>query len=108
MDRTVAHNDLVKLIRDYLSIMGIWNRKLLGSMGQADLPDILGAIPASGGLAYLLMVECKTGAARLTEGQRRVRDDVEACGGLYIEARSLEDVKTCLEELGLARPCRIG
>jgi hypothetical protein len=108
MDRTQEHNGLVKCIRDYLNTMGIWNRKVFGSLAMKDWPDIIGAIPTSGGLSYMLMVEVKTGRAQLTTGQREFKEDAEQCNVLYIEARSLEDVKDRLEELGLARPCRIG
>lgn len=108
MNRTVDHNDLVKLIRDYLDVMGVWNKKVLGSLGMRDWPDIIGAIPVPTGPACLLMIEVKTGRAKLSDGQKKFRADAEYCGVLYIEARSLRDVQVSLEELGLVRRSGIG
>ena len=56
--------------------------------------DILGI--CRGG--RFLGIEVKTGSGRLRKEQEAFRDMIQRFGGLYILARSLEDVKKCLQE----------
>lgn len=61
----------------------------LVKVGQLGAADIVGETSEGRALA----IEVKTGSGRLTEDQIKWRDAFVKRGGLYIEARSLEDVK---------------
>lgn len=52
--------------------------------------DILGILPAQGG--RFLAVECKTGSGVLSDDQVAFKELVEGAGGLFIEARSIDDL----------------
>ncbi len=58
--------------------------------GIPDHPDI-GGIQTGG---RYVAIECKTGNAVLSKGQRSFRAMFEAMGGLYVLARSVDDVET--------------
>lgn len=58
-------------------------------VGQPGAADIVGETSEGRALA----IEVKTGSGRLTEDQIKWRDAFVKRGGLYIEARSLDDVK---------------
>ena len=60
---------------------------------EAGGADIIGVL--RGG--RFLAVECKTGKATLTRGQRRWRAIVERMGGLYVVARCERDARAVLE-----------
>jgi hypothetical protein len=47
-------------------------------------------------IARLVMLECKTGKARLTAGQRNTILMVNRMGGIAAEVRSVDDAKTAL------------
>ena len=61
-------------------------------MRSADIngvADIIGVLPGG----RFLAVECKSVRGRQTEPQRAFQEAVEASGGLYVLARSVEDLK---------------
>lgn len=62
-----------------------------GIKGEADLQGII----APHGRA--LAIECKTGSAVLNSDQKKWRAMFERFGGMYIEARSVDQVLTDLE-----------
>ena len=61
-----------------------------GIPGQAD---ISGIISPSG---RRIEIECKTGSGVLSKPQRNWRDMIERHGGLFVEARSKQDVAAAL------------
>jgi len=63
--------------------------------GLLGSPDILGVIPGTG---RFLGVETKTATGRLRDSQAKFRARFERCGGLYVVARSIEDVSAALEK----------
>jgi len=100
MDRTQNHTALCKAITDYLWYQGGWCFKALGGLGvRKGLPDIHGCI--KGRAVY---VEVKTGTGKLSPEQLRERARIEQAGGIYIEARSVDDVEARLVKEGLAVP----
>jgi hypothetical protein len=52
--------------------------------------DIIGLVPFSG---QFLAVECKTGNGELSDDQAAFRGRVMANGGIFIEARSIDDLE---------------
>ena len=86
-------SDIQAAIRDYLRWTGwlVWkNHQTLGSYrGLADLT----AVKAG----RVVFVEVKTSTGRLSEVQKRFRDDLIRAGGTYILARSVEDVERSLK-----------
>ena len=102
-DRTGPHTALCKAIHDYLFYSGGWCKKMLGTLGiRRGLPDLDGFIldPADR-RPIALYIEVKTGGGVLSADQRLIRDEIVARGGLYIEARSVDDVERRLFDLGL-------
>lgn len=97
------HTALQKAIAQYLSAVGAWHVGLCGGIYQRPgLPDKCAfilhpvyKIPVS------VWIECKTGTGRLTPYQREVRDEIINHGGVYILARSVDDVHKRLKAEGL-------
>jgi len=58
------------------------------AFGAPGAPDILGVTDGRA-----LAVECKSPKGKQTEAQRKWQADFEACGGLYILARTLDDLE---------------
>jgi hypothetical protein len=61
-------------------------------MRAADIngvADIIGALPGG----RFLAVECKSARGRQTLAQRAFQEAVEKRGGLYVLARSIEDLE---------------
>lgn len=64
------------------------------SFGRRGSGDIIGVIAPSG---KLVAIECKRPVGgRLSKDQERFRDRVWACGGIYILARSVDEVRVAL------------
>lgn len=98
LDNTKEHQ---KLVDDILFSIGsnprirIWTRQVgfdymrkikFGVEGEADLQGIIAPT------GRMLSIECKTGKGKLNAAQKRWRAMVLKFGGLYIEARSLQQV----------------
>jgi hypothetical protein len=64
----------------------------VGMTGIADIGGILGGTWKGRALA----VECKTGRAKLSKNQEWFRQMFQRLGGLYVEARSVEDITAAL------------
>lgn len=94
----VREADIQDAIRDYLRYTGwfvIRHQQGLGChRGLADLSATKGG--------RTLWIEVKTARGRLSEWQERFRADIEAHGGVYIVARSPEDIQEALMREGLA------
>lgn len=97
--RSSSHTALVQACLHWLELHHVfaWKnntgafRTQAGGFVRASFPgcsDILGML--DGG--RLLAVECKTGRGELTKGQQAFRKKVERAGGLYVLARSLDDL----------------
>lgn len=93
-----------KAILDYLALTGVFHwRNNSGAMrtehgsfvrfGAAGSPDIVVVLPPHG---QLLGIEVKDGRGSLSATQKAFRDALEAVGGLYLVARSLDDVTSFL------------
>lgn len=99
-----THSDLRQAVQDYLRLRGAVVYGNLGGLGQvrgrADLTACL-----RGG-AYC-DIEIKTGSGVQSREQREQQARVEQAGGIYILARSVEDVEAQLVELGMVTPCLI-
>ena len=111
MRRGEAHTLLVRACRTYLRVRGhmAWicptglatygkNRVPYGVPGT---PDVHGILRPSG---RFIGVECKTGNAVMTRLQEIARDEITDAGGLYVEARTIDDVHDALIELQTSHP----
>lgn len=67
--------------------------------GLPGTPDIIGILKGGRWLG----IECKTGGAILNTDQRVFKKMIEELGGLYILARSVEDVDRALAGVGLTK-----
>lgn len=75
-------------IKDYLDLKGIFHFPILQGLGAAKgIPDRIAIRDGK-----FIAIEVKTPKGRLSDHQRQFRDQVWAAGGIYIEARSIEDV----------------
>jgi len=64
--------------------------------GLEGSADFLGILAPTG---RFLAIECKTLKGRQTEAQKAFQAMVERMGGLYVLARSVEDVEQALREV---------
>ncbi len=75
-------------IKDYLDLKGIFHFPILQGLGAAKgIPD---RIAVKDGKFYAIEVKAPNG--RLSPHQQQFREQVWHAGGIYIEARSVEDV----------------
>jgi hypothetical protein len=99
-NRTETHTALCKAIQDYLWYQGGWCFKALGGLGvRRGLPDIHACL--KGNAVY---IEVKTGEGKLSPDQMKEKARIEQAGGIYIEARSVDDVEDRLVQEGLVLP----
>ena len=68
-----------------------------GLPGSSDLLGIMPAASARPGT--FIGIECKSDIGKLTEAQERFRDRIEADGGIYVLARSVDDLETHIKPL---------
>lgn len=101
------HKDLVRSILLDISPFGLaWSNDTPGlaydrngnpfKSGLTGSSDILACIKAR-----FIAIECKTGTGKLSTPQRAFRDAVHRAGGIFIEARSVADVRHVLQTEGL-------
>lgn len=64
-----------------------------GTPGMADI----GGISSPHGRA--VFIECKSGKAKLSKKQSAFKEMIKKFGGIYIEARSVEDVANIIDNL---------
>jgi hypothetical protein len=106
--RKILEKDVLRAILHYLTLRKVWHRRLNsgaamlnghGGKGQfvrygaPGLPDIL-ARTQSG---TVIWIECKSPTGKLSEDQRKWKDDMERFGDTFIVARSVEDVMALFE-----------
>lgn len=89
LNNNLSEKEIQNNIRDYLSINGwfvIRHQQSLGSLkGLSDLSAI-----KDGKTIY---IEVKTPRGHQSDYQKEFQDNIESHGGLYILARSIDDVK---------------
>lgn len=79
-------------IKDYLDLRGVFHFPILQGLGAAKgIPD---RIAVKDGRFFAIEVKAKNG--RLSTYQKLFRDRLEHAGGVYIEARSVDDVMELL------------
>lgn len=97
MDRTKLHSAVCKAIADYVAYQGGYIVKNLGGLGQRrGRPDFDACV---GG--RFVGIEVKTGEGVLSREQMAERARIEAAGGLYIQAGSVDAVEAALLSEGL-------
>lgn len=102
-------SDLVRVCLEYLEIRKIlaWRNNSTGIfdpeskrfrafVGMRGTGDILGVLPGG----RFLSVECKEGSGRLSPDQRLFIDRVNACGGLAVCVRHVNELIEALHESG--------
>jgi len=103
-----THTDLVRNVLLAISPLGLcWSNDTPGlaytregkpfKSGLTGSSDILACIKGR-----FIGIECKTGKGSLSTPQRRFRDAVLRNKGIFIEARSVDDVVATLKMEGLA------
>ncbi len=99
-DNTQNHTALCKAIEHYVLYCGGYIVKNLGALGQRrGRPDLDACVKGRA-----VFIEVKTGAGELSGDQIRERNRIEIAGGIYIEARSVDDVEKRLVAEKLALP----
>ena len=108
--KKTTETQLVKACLDYLSMRGImaWRnnsgafasehkgRKRFVRFGTPGAPDIMGILPPADGGRFL-GIECKVGKNKQTPAQHAWAFQCERSGGLYVLARSVDDVHDALK-----------
>ena len=90
-----SHSELVRQVMDFLRVLGYRPFKNMGVLGmERGRPDI--DVCARG---RWVSIEVKTGKGRLSAVQEDVRATIISAGGIYIVARSLEDVLQGLRQV---------
>lgn len=84
-------------VRGAIAALGRARPVQFGVPGQADLTGIL-----AGG--FRIEIECKGPKGRQSDDQKNYQAMVERFGGLYVLARSVEDVEEALDEY-VGREC---
>lgn len=75
-------------VKDYLRVKGVFNFHLMA--GMAAYPGAPDRIAVKDGRCYA--IECKAPRGKLSPHQEAFRGQWEDSGGIYIEARSIEDL----------------
>jgi hypothetical protein len=102
----IKEKDVLKSCLDYLGRRpGFWWRNNTGGMnfsykgkkgffrfGAVGSSDILGIRPPSG---QLVAIECKGTGGKVSPAQITFKEEIEKQGGLYILARSVDDLINC-------------
>ena len=102
--RKVLEKDVQRQILDYLVRRQVWHRRFnTGALpgphgrpirfGSPGLPDILVRTK----IGSIIWIECKSSTGKLSEDQRKWKEDMEGFGDIYIVARSVEDAMALFE-----------
>lgn len=102
----MTHGDLIRLIMLHIAPHGLVWQNNTGALfnragrlvryGFPGSPDILACINGR-----MIGIECKVGRDRLSAAQTRFHAALELAGGVYIIARSIDDVAARLKGEGL-------
>jgi Holliday junction resolvase len=88
-----TESEITRGIRQYLKLKGIFHWKVWQGLGSTPgVPDIVGICRGR-----FVGIEVKTAKGKLSEHQEQFRDAIVREGGLYILARSTDDVATVFE-----------
>lgn len=103
---TVRHGTLVNAVVLELSPLGIAWKNATG-VAQTEQRTIRYGLPGSPDIVACIKgrfvgVECKTGSDIVRPNQSRFAAALTAAGGLYIVARSVDDVRDALKLEGLS------
>lgn len=86
--RKVKESDITKEIRDLLSRVGIFHRKIFQTLGSdKGISDILGIYKGR-----FLAIEVKKPGGKPSQHQKEFLDEVNRHGGIGFVARSAEEV----------------
>ncbi len=94
----MKESDIQAQIRDYLRWKGWFVVKIHQSLGSYK--GIADLVAVKDG--HTVWIEVKTPKGRLSKHQEQFRDDIWAHGGIYLVARSVEDIERELKERRLA------
>ena len=90
----VLERDITRSIRDFLKVAGVCHYKQWQGLGsEKGIPDI---ICIEKGTGRYCGVEVKTATGKMSEHQLKWKQRIEAAGGRYILARSVDDVVNAL------------
>lgn len=99
----MKEGDVQALILQYLAKRQVWHRRLNSGaarmngrrvhFGSPGLPDIL----ARTKVGTVIWIEVKGPDGKLSEDQRKWKDDMEGFGDTFITARCLDDVRALFE-----------
>lgn len=103
----MTHSDLVNAVLLHLSPMGLAWKNSTGALKDATGRLVRYGLPGSSDVlacisGRMVGVECKVGRDRQREHQARFADALHRAGGIYILARSVEDVTERLTREGLS------
>lgn len=95
-------NELTSAVQQLLHLYNfeVWRQNNLAVkgrrfVGRKGVPDVIGFHRSS---AMFVGVEVKVGRDKMSEDQEKFRDTLLAAGGLFIEARSIEQVHKELQQ----------
>jgi hypothetical protein len=74
-----------------------------GVEGQGDLSGLIDGDADGVNRGRRLEIECKTERGKQSDAQKRFQAMIERFGGLYVLARSVEDVDQALARVGITR-----
>jgi hypothetical protein len=84
------HGDIVASIKHLLAVCGyVYYYNWGGPLSEKGIPDITALEPKTG---RYIGIEAKAGKDQLREDQIKWKSRILAGGGIFIEARTLEDV----------------
>ena len=88
MKKQTPENIVKEQVKDYLNAMGWFHFPITQGMGS--FRGICDRIAIKKG--KVLFIECKSQKGELSPYQKRFKQYIEMHGGIYVEARSYEDV----------------
>lgn len=98
---TTPEGMIKRQIKDYLdSIDAFWSMVAGGAYSKPGDPDMIACVDG-----MYVGIEAKTPTGRQSNIQKMRQREIERAGGVYILARSVEDVKGTIEKM---RECEYG
>jgi len=93
----LTEKDIMGYIREYLRYGGWFVVRLFGGLGACK--GISDLVAVKDGIT--LWIECKSPKGRLSRDQEAFREAIESHGGVYIVARSIDDLVEQLRSKGI-------
>ena len=92
---TPTEAEITAAVRDYLRLVGAWELKVLGGLGQRPgVPDVLACVQGR-----FVAIEVKRPGRRPTPRQAAELEAIRAAGGIALVATSLDEVVEALRPL---------